>query len=331
MKTKRLTAMAWLAALSCNFVYAQNIAYEGFTGIPSGSALTETGINSSGWLDAGWNLASNQRILVSSEPPALSYQIPAGGFVDGGSNSLALRTSPEPTGDADVAIRHIAPQNATIWMSFLIRPIQIGTGSDSFDILFKSNGTTYGKFSIQLDQSGTYMNCNSVGNSITIRAGNLSAGNTYLIVIRYTRPTASQFGLLHWINPRATYSTPTSTPATGYIPSDSNIDQIGIKVSSNDISGPTSEIRLDEIRLGYKWEDVVLPLPVQGTVPALEINQAVQLRWQTTSSNRYQIQTSYDLINWTNIGTEYIGDGTIKEVYEALDTNHKRFWRVQIK
>jgi hypothetical protein len=70
-----------------------------------------------------------------------------------------------------------------------------------------------------------------------------------------------------------------------------------MSVSSEDTGGPSTSLAIDEIRVGYTWNDVVPPSTTQAVVPQLSIAPAVAVNWQSRTNKTYQPQRSYDLTN----------------------------------
>lgn len=71
------------------------------------------------------------------------------------------------------------------------------------------------------------------------------------------------------------------------------------------------------------------------TSPAITSEPALELRWKTDMGYFYQLQSSSDLSQWTNIGAPVLGDGSVhsefvpsaqgaKMIYRAVITNHDR-------
>lgn len=62
-------------------------------------------------------------------------------------------------------------------------------------------------------------------------------------------------------------------------------------------------------------------------VPQVEINRAISLRFDTEPGYVYQIKTSHDGRDWTNIGDIIVGDGSeiirVRELFEGTETKYK--------
>jgi hypothetical protein len=132
------------------------------------------------------------------------------------------------------------------------------------------------------------------------------------------------------VNPPATFPSSGGFAMSKTVSSSSVFNSLGLAISSTDTGGPTTRMAIDEIRLGYTWNDVVPQGPATPLVPDLQITNAVKLKWQSVAGKTYQVQASYDLSAWSNFGSSIQGDGAIKSVFDSADSDAKRFYRVQI-
>jgi hypothetical protein len=105
-------------------------------------------------------------------------------------------------------------------------------------------------------------------------------------------------------------------------------DAFTLSASSSDSGGPSSLVAIDEIRVGYTWNDVVPQSTTQAVVPSLSIDPAVAVNWQSRTNKTYQPQRSYDLTNWVNFGSTISGDGQQKGFLDSADQVPKSFYRV---
>ncbi|NBC66716.1 MAG: hypothetical protein GVY07_13800 [Bacteroidetes bacterium] len=108
-------------------------------------------------------------------------------------------------------------------------------------------------------------------------------------------------------------------------------DGIGLSVSSTDTGGPSTTVLIDEIKIGYTWNDVVLQAPDSELVPDVSIEQAIVLRWQSQTDKSYQVQYSYDMDTWFDLGSVVSGNNQIKELFDAIDQDAKKFYRIEVK
>lgn len=131
------------------------------------------------------------------------------------------------------------------------------------------------------------------------------------------------------VNPTATIPTKFTNQYGLLGPTVPNFDTVGIKISSTDTGGPTTTAIIDELKVGYSWNDVV-PQSPQSLVPTVTINPAANLQWQTQTGHTYQPQYSYDLSTWFNLGSSITGDGTIKSIFDSNTSQAKKFYQVQI-
>ena len=316
---------------------SQLIAYESFTALATGSGLSGSGSDATGWTDGGWVGGSDARFHVVDPIPDLSFQPNGGVLVNGGNRAVQLTTNPEPVpGGGLVAVRSFAPQNTTLYASFLVRPVSVGTGSDILGMEFRQGSTFLGGWLLKPDQGQQYFRfgfVTSAGSSGSSNgATNINPGQTYFIVIRFTVPSPKAVGLDLWINPPASY-TSANKAGSGNASFNSNVvaDSIGLAISSADTGGPTSTIAVDEFRIGYTWNDVVPQGPAPPTVPELQITRAVKLSWPSDSTKAYQPQTSYDLSNWFNLGSSINGTGSSISIFDSTDMDAEKFYRVQVR
>ena len=86
-----------------------------------------------------------------------------------------------------------------------------------------------------------------------------------------------------------------------------------------------------------KWNDflasdkevsVVEILP--GIAAQLTIHTAVEIAWTTQTTNRYQVQwaTAVNTSNWFNLGAEIQGTGSTNHVFDSIQGNDRKFYRV---
>lgn len=294
---------------------AQLIAYESFTGMSLGG-VTGTGGNSFGWASAwqGTGL-NNSHVQIVDPVPDLTYQVTEGGTMKGGNRALQLATAPEPITGTVVLTRDLPTIGGTFYISFLVRVSAIGTGTDTVEFRLMK-GTTVLK-SYQIQPSIDYSFFASAGSSIgTLR----DDGTPSLIALRIENvsPPAS-YAFLSGVNPAyGTTLSGSSSILTG------PINRLGIAVISSDGSGPTTTVLLDEIRVGYSLNDVLVAQPAF----ALGGAPAARLRWPTQSGKNYQPQFSYDLAKWYNLGSSVSGTGQTVEVLDEGTPDAPRSYRV---
>ena len=335
MKTLKSLIYIIIAASLVSTVFGQLIAYESFSGIPVRAGLTGSGNGALGWTDASWSGGSDHRFQTINSTPDLIYQIDGGALLDGSDRAVQLSTNPEPIPSQLLAVRTITAQNTTIYASFLARVSAIGTGSDTIDVRFNNGSSLLARITFTPDQEQRYLRVglptdggggSSGGGS---NSGPLYLAQTYLIVVRLTRPSPTQVSISAWVNPHGTSTQGSGLTTTKSVSGSATINTIGLGIASADSGGPTTTMSIDELRVGYTWSDVVLPGPPIDTVPDLTIRQAVRLQWQSQIGKVYQVQSSYDLAIWNNFGTPISGDGNIKKVFDASDDDSKKFYRVQ--
>ena len=293
-----------------------------------------------GWNDTTWSGGNDSRFRILDPAPDLSYQISGGGFVNGTSRALLLTTDPEPILPGLLASRTIPAQNTTLYFSFLVRPIAIGTGSDSIDIQLRSDSTLLARIALQPDggQSSLLIKLPSDGASGGGTSGggsgtvtSMYAPETYFIVARLSWPMPNQIRLDTGINPSFSGAPGFSQSRTRNLSGPLNLNSIGFGISSADTGGPTTTVMIDEFRIGYTWADVVLPGPPNPLVPSVAIDRAVKLRWQSEMGKNYQPQYSYNFNSWFNLGPVIAGDGTIKHIFDSAYPDAEKFYRIQIQ
>jgi hypothetical protein len=64
--------------------------------------------------------------------------------------------------------------------------------------------------------------------------------------------------------------------------------------------------------------------------PAVEIVDAVEVRWPSRMGYFYQIQSSEDMVTWTNVGEPVLGDGTSLSRFFARQQGRSVFYRAEI-
>lgn len=297
-----------------------------------GTSVNGSGGNAIGWTESGWVGGANSHFHTVDPLPDLNYQISGGVILNGGDRAIQLRTAPEPA-PANLRIsRSFPPQNATVYFSLLFRIESIGTGSDTINFQFASGSTVYGGYRFEVDQSATFMTIfpYQPGVSSSGTARKVYSGTTQLFVGRFSRTSSTSFLMGYWLNPTNTYSSPSNLEYGGSIASSATFSTLGFEVISTDTGGPSTSITIDEIRVGYLWADVVPPAPVE-LVPQVTISPAIKLRWQSQTGKTYQPQYSYDLATWFDLGSTVTGNGQLKELFDASETDSKKFYQIQIR
>lgn len=310
---------------------AQLIAYESFSAMTLGAGVSGSGIDATGWTDAGWGGGSDSRFQTIDPTPDLTYQLSGGPLLNGSNRALQLSTSPEPVPGVLQALRTIPAQNTTLYFSFLFRPVTIGTGTDSIELRIGSDTTAYGRIAFRPDQNAAGMQPGVYASGGSVLSSQLlTPGQTYLIAARITRPNSANYGIEYWINPTSAFPGG-GTVTYGTLSSAATVTTIGFTIASTDTGGPASTVIVDELRVGYTWSDVVPPGPSPQLVPDLQMTEAIKLSWQSQTGKSYQVQISYDLATWANTGTPIVGNGTLKTFFDSTLPDAKKFYRVQIQ
>lgn len=322
--------MHWIAVLLLNasVAAAQLIAYESFSGMPTGGGVSGSGSDATGWAQSGWQGSTAPYHSIGNQAPNMTCQITNGALLNGGDRSLILSTAPEPTGGTNAATRALPPVNTTILMSLLIKPLVVGTGSDRFEIELRG-GSKYLQFALVPSADQTRLTLDLKTHSFSSPSiAQLSPNATYLLVLRLARSSDSHT-VSYWLNPnQLAQSQGSSVTVGGGLPASVAFDTLGLSVFSSDNGGPSALIAIDEIRVGYTWNDVVPQSTTQTVVPALSIAPAIAVNWQSKTNKTYQPQRSYDLTNWFDFGSAISGNGQQRSFLDSADQVPKSFYRV---
>jgi hypothetical protein len=316
---------------------AQILCKEGFAGLTTEQVgLSGSGTDATGWTISSWQAGVDARYKVVNPVPEITHQVAGGGLVSGGDRALLITTFPEPVPAGLAAYRDFPIQNTTLYISFLIRPKSIGTGSDSLNIRIGNNSVGLVRLAFKPDQAQRWISMDIERDSGNGFSGGGSSKSllleqTYMVVLRITRPSSTSIRMEYWVDPTGEYfeGPVYSGLVSGLL--DSSFNRLSIPIISSDSGGPATSVILDQLRLGYTWQDVVEQRPVPATIPTLSINTAVDLRWQTEVGKSYQPQYSFDLNTWINLGPIISGNGQIKQVYDSTGGVPGKFFRVQIK
>lgn len=331
----KITTVLFIVAVTLSLIVkasAQLIAYESFTGLTLGNGIPGSGSDSFGWATP-WSGAgtTDGHFQIVDATPDLSYQIVGGALLQGGNRALSITTNPKPLASTLFGTRTFPTINTTFYLSFLVRVPVSGTGTDSIDIHLMNGATTVVRFAVRPNNPvppSAYL-WNFTGATGESGAGNALSGDnskTHLIVIEAKIiGGGSSYLITSFIDPGVTYP---GNP--GGMGQPGPFNGIGLSVKSTDTAGPTTTVLIDEIRLGYTWSDVV-PAATIALVPSVTIERAQKLRWQTQTGKTYQVQYSYDLATWFNLGSTISGNNQIKEVFDSTDADAKKFYRIQVQ
>lgn len=286
-----------------------------------------------GWSQIAWQGGQAPYHQVGSIVPNLNYQITNGALIAGGTRCAVLSTAPEPTGGARSVTRAFPAIGGAAFMSFLIRPLAVGTGTDEVAVMLLAGTNELAAINLKpnLTQTGITVGINGFANTGTF-TGPVFPTNTYLVVVHFIRSSQTGLYLKAWVNP------PKAMPASGGIGPASyggasyqaiaNFDTVSLRIHSTDTGGPSTSIALDELRVGYTWSDVVPESLPQPSAAPIHIAPAVRIVWQTEASKSYQPQRSYDLTNWHSFGPTILGDGMQKDFFDAANQVPSSFYRV---
>lgn len=215
-----------------------------------------------GWAGAWVDGSSSATDTVVPTSPSLSYAVPGGGTVSGGAKAL------QHTGNAGNAVHRTlastfgdTSDETAVYISFLIKFTGTISGNDFasfwFDNAASGDHTNRPNIGLKANQGS-----GNTGLDFHARltlgdesyAGNLVAGETYLIVGRLAKSDPGNFDTFDlWINPEANdFNTPDVTATN--VGTISQFNMIGIR-SAN--LGASDTVTLDELVLGTRWADVV--------------------------------------------------------------------------
>jgi hypothetical protein len=277
-----LSVAAIIQLVSAASASAQLVAYESFAGMPVGSGLVGSGTTATGWSDSGWANGSDPRFQTVDPIPDLTYQIAGGAFLDGSNRAVQLTTNPEPVPPGLLTSRAFPAQNTTMYFSFLVRPIAVGTGSDTLFVRLSNGTSSLALVALQPELGQQYFNLRLLldgggGGVSSFGSQALNPSTTYLIAGRISWPSGSQVTVETWINPPAAYPGNGSQRLDKSLSGPPVFSSVGFGISSSDTGGPTSTAIFDELRIGYTWADVVLPGPATANLG----NISTRLRVET--------------------------------------------------
>jgi len=316
------------AAIAATPLKAQLISYESFSDMPLGN-VAGTGSDSSGWLGSGWSNAISPYYQCVDPTPDLTYQFSnSSRFINGGNRALRVTTAPEPTSGTNRAFRTISAQNTTLHASFLVRAEAVGSGTDAVEFNVGDAAGAVGRVVLTPNLDGTGMLCALIApNGFSWGAGPLlPVGQTTHVVLRLARTSATLYKTQYWVNGVLSSAFDIEIP----VASNAALSRVLVSSSSADTGGPASTVSIDEIRVGYTYNDVLPAAPPPEEVPSVQIEPAMRIRWASEASKSYQPQKSYDLTSWSNFGSARSGNGAPLEFFDSVDDS-KAFYRVIVR
>lgn len=317
-----------IALLSVASTKAQLLSYESFSGMALGT-VSGTGSDSSGWVGSGWSNAVSPYYQCADPTPDLTYQFPSSSrYIDGGNRALQITTAPEPTSGTNRAYRVISAQNTTLHASFLVRVATVGSGTDAIEFNVGDSTNAVGRVVFTPTLDGTAMNCALVApNGFSWGSGpQLPIGQTTHVVMRLARTSSTLYKVQYWVN--GVMSSAFDLENT--VAANAVLSRVSLTSYSGDSGGPASSLIVDDIRVGYTYDDV-LPsaLPAQE-VTTLAVEPAIRVSWLSNTNTTYQVQKSYNLTNWSNIGSSVSGNGGYLEYFDSINDS-KAFYKVLIR
>lgn len=317
-----------LAVIAATPLKAQLLSYESFTGMQLGN-VSGTGSDSLGWLDSGWSNAVSPYYQCVDPAPDLTYQFSnSNQSINGGDRALRVTTAPEPTSGTNRAFRTIPAQNTTLHASFLVRVEAVGSGTDAVEFNVGDAAGAVGRVVLTPNLAGTGMHCALIApNGFSWGAGPLlTAGQTTHVVLRLARTSATLYKTQYWVNGVLSSAFDIEIP----VASNAVLSRASVTSLSADTGGPASTVSIDEIRVGYTYNDVLPASPPPEEVPSVQIEPAMRIRWVSEANKSYQPQKSYDLTGWSNFGSARSGNGAPLEFFDSVDDS-KAFYRVIVR
>ena len=325
----RITLRSYvLAAVAAMPVQAQLLSYESFSDMPLGN-VSGIGSDSLGWLDSGWGNAVSPYYQCVDPAPDLAYQFfNSSQSINGGNRALRVTTAPEPTSGTNRAFRTIPAQNTTLHASFLVRVEAVGSGTDAVEFNVGDAVGAVGRVVLTPNLGGTGMHCALIApNGFSWGAGPLlPVGQTTHVVLRLARTSATIYKAQYWVNGVLSSAFDLDIPVV----SNAVLSRASVTSFSADTGGPASTVSIDEIRVGYTYNDVLPPAAPPEEVPSVQIEPAMRIRWISEANKTYQPQKSYDLTSWSNFGSARSGNGAPLEFFDSVDDS-KAFYRVIVR
>ena len=253
MKRVILTiSIIFLAIPAC----ASSIFYEGFNSYLPGELNTQNG--GTGWGTAWTAITANTEVV--NPGTALSYSVPGGGTVNGGSSALQLTGN----NNAQIARSISTAQTGDVYFSFLYRQSGGILNTDDMMLFWFDNNTTLSGIQNGVPNIGVKGN-NGTGagpedfvSRVTVGFPEYSTafvpGTDFFIVGRLFKTGAGNYDSFSlWVNPSfGDAGTPdiTSTAAG----TSSSFLRLGIRSANQDAA---DILNVDEFTAGTTWNDVV--------------------------------------------------------------------------
>lgn len=248
-----------------SLAHASVLAYDAF-GYNAGRIRGDNG--GTGWAKA-WRGAPDSLAAAMDTP--MTYTFPTGEVADGGLNALALDSRPERDNNFDNGLRRKLAQpfsGDVVYASFLFRNDSSAVGADTCQMwLGGYKGPKFGMVGSSgaegSDDFGASVGKRSDDGAFT---GDLTLGQTYLIVARITKTTSGAKKTYNqiemWINPSIDdQDTPDMTASLGK-GTVAKFSTIGFCDTQN----RTDLMFIDEVTLGTTWADVIPP-PTAPPIP----------------------------------------------------------------
>ncbi|MCK9423379.1 MAG: T9SS type A sorting domain-containing protein [Bacteroidales bacterium] len=221
----------------------------------------------------GWIAHSGTENCVSVTPSSITYS----GYLSSGiGNEISLKN----TGEDDHIVFQ-AQDTGAVYASFIVQIISARTAGDYFVHLGRNTiGTTLrGKVFVKKDAEGhlafgiTHSSSNAAQVSYT--PFSYSLNSTYLLVLKYVFVTGPGNDVVSlFINP--VIGSPEPLPPITNTDLASDPADIGSFSLRQGAESSAPELKLDGIRIGLHWEDILNPIPgqilVTGTVENGEMN-----------------------------------------------------------
>ncbi len=301
------------------------IAADDFDFYTSGG-LAGQGNAANGWTSP-WTGSALPYLKAAAAPAALNYQIPARGSLTSGPGCLEITTAAEPVSGVPSLTRNFTPTKADLYVGFTFQISTIGSGSDRFyaDVL-NETGALVLSYELTPSQNTAYPAWFYRGDGISALGKPLPNGTSSSVyqAVMELRHDGGSFLPGVWANPTA-YAAPA---LSGSFPSDTPLSAIRFRITSADNAGPSTTIRLDNLRIGLTYDSVVPQVPANAEFPNFSFEPARRITWFGNPTLKYRVEVSDDANSWTPLDAGYtVGTNNPMEVF-VTEQGNRKFYRV---
>ncbi len=315
---------AWLLP-SVTFADSWIIAADDFDSYSPGG-LAGQGAATNGWTSP-WAGNALPYLKAAAAPAALNYQVPARGGLTSGAGCLETTTAPEPISGEPSLTRSFTPTKADLYVGFTFQISAVGSGTDTFyaDIL-TSTGATVASYKLTPSRNTTYPGLywrdqDGSGQGKFLPDG--TSASVYFGVMEFRHVDGGYIPSV-WANPAA-YSTPAFSGSSAV---DEPLAAIRFRVASSDSGGPSTTIRVDNLRIGYTYDAVVPQVPANAEFPNFAFEPARRITWFGNPALKYRVEVSDDAKTWLPLNVNYtVGTNNPMEVF-VTEQGNRKFYRV---